>query len=745
MASRGVDIAGYRVPHWMGDLCCPIRPAVGNDAVLSHDAITGVDVDYYWDSFSSRAGHTIILYTFTPETYSGVDGDASYHVENGKYVVEVPGGGRYEHHVWDFSKDKVLIYGTEGGVWLYDVNRHKLSSTRSIVILTVARRMSKFTFLLGRSVGRLAGVEPIRRVALPKNGLVCRRIAGHAVRYEFAEIGEHSYSVTVSNAFYFSMLAMVAQKKAAKAASVIQTSSVESYNASLKEGLSAADTAFIAKFLLAPSDGWQRAITIAIPGDDTAEEQYTHVAPGLAEPACGFATTPTTESESIRVRIDDVRNTNAFTPEQIWYAEEFVGEFLRPMMPSRPLSDMEVAEAQNKPLQAARRLQATGDSVPSELTSTSTFSKKEVVMVKPGKQPKPRCINTCPTTYVEETSRYTHKMKQLMIEHHSWFACGKTPEEVTSLLSVRAKEQYHGGNGSESCEALAAADISTMDGTVSPDMHRLVVMPCVLGAFEREEALDFAALLASEVGVKTKGKKSGKRSKVTGTVTGSSITTIKNSIVCAFLIYVAARNKGLTQKEAFACIYAVQGDDSVASNKVLDHLEEAATSFGMQLKLDTSATVYRCEFLSRVHINLLEEQSCNYPVVARAAAKLCTVEASGERVRQAVDDKTKSWIMSEGNLPLLTPYAAAVRRVWGLKRLTAPPYKGDRDSALYHMTLDTGLDIPHVEELLGRVENNRGADRNALFKELHAIVQEHNLGGGKLDASWLVETNRRLN
>lgn len=137
------DMKGSRQWHWAKDVNTSNR----NDAPEDRDIRYLCDVDYYIDmeKLLLDEAKPVVLYTVVPETAtsSGVD-DTSFHfLEDGSLSTNVSGGGHYQHRLWNYEGDSLLVVSRMLGVptkaICYAVERKQVATHRQIVLLTPIR------------------------------------------------------------------------------------------------------------------------------------------------------------------------------------------------------------------------------------------------------------------------------------------------------------------------------------------------------------------------------------------------------------------------------------------------------------------------------------------------------------------------------------------------------------------------------------------------------------------------------
>lgn len=131
-------LRGSRQWFWTKDTNVENR----SDAPGPDDLVYICDTDYYINMPNMLSGQArpVLLYTAVPSAATAHDQDsATFFDESGALITLVTGGGRYEHHLWDYAKDSLLVKRTFMGipyrVVTYAVERKQVSDHRQIVLL----------------------------------------------------------------------------------------------------------------------------------------------------------------------------------------------------------------------------------------------------------------------------------------------------------------------------------------------------------------------------------------------------------------------------------------------------------------------------------------------------------------------------------------------------------------------------------------------------------------------------------
>jgi len=162
-ADQRKGIAGERQWFWVKDTNAKNRL----DTTGPEDVLYLCDVDYYVDmpSLLGGGGKPILVYTVVPEEASGTKDDTTFYFESDASLTSlISGGGRYNHHLWDYGADSILgvkrFMGVPYLLTAYAVERRQVSYSRQLILLTPIRTWRGFGALLASLI--LEGRELVR-------------------------------------------------------------------------------------------------------------------------------------------------------------------------------------------------------------------------------------------------------------------------------------------------------------------------------------------------------------------------------------------------------------------------------------------------------------------------------------------------------------------------------------------------------------------------------------------------------
>jgi len=370
-----------------------------------------------------------------------------------------------------------------------------------------------------------------------------------------------------------------------------------------------------------------------------------------------------------------------------------------------PLSYEEMSDRMKRPTQR-QELDSLGTTFDLKQHRWTVFNKTE-----PSSK-HPRIIVACKGTQNYELARWTLTLSDYLMLQPFWMpgkSCGTIQAAVHRLHCIAQRSLAQG---------VSEYDYTGFDATTGA--YGITLLKMVLGVafgYDRgwEEPLSNTISQTARVngGV-------GSASMGIGTLSGSADTTLRNTLLNAFVIYLQAVNAGLDPDSAYGylCRSAlVSGDDSLII-EVNSGMVEAATACGLTLE-GRRYTSGPTRFLGRFYPDPWFSSSC-IADVARWLARmhLITVPA-GKATEAAMAQRALGHLVNDPDTPLLSDYAKAVLKAYPTESLCEmyfDPYHyslltASGPGACYHNTdfsdddlmsaicLDLKVDISSLSEL----------------------------------------------
>jgi hypothetical protein len=596
---------GDRSFHWAKDLAVP---PVDFHYDCTDQAAVLVDVDHYVNMPELMAKHpgTFLVSTFQPTASACGEGEFKFRfLPDGKVSYCVNGGAEYEHEVWDYKGDTLLVEDVgyfRKTIVSYHVDRKYVGPHHSLVMLSQIGRFEMPALLPtswvieGRALSRLRPVfgEYVVLDVMTPNGLT-RSVSvqgGHtAVTLPIALIDAVRAVQTAAKVPITP--AMVASNIAPSDASGLPT-----------ERMAPGAAALLAGYLRA---GFVDTPPIVYPPTESmlpiwfAKHDYDAPVPlkgfgsPLIGPSYGYSQSLSSDDRCIAGRVEQFHSSEPeeeqpVPPTLAGYMVEFA-QFLIPdceMHSGVPVDHDEVYDRQDRPSQRAL-LDEAGVTGPAVKKVVKAFVKKETA-VKPSD---PRNISQMPEKL--KYSLYMYAFHDGIMTKQDWYAFGKTPAECAQRVCDVLKDAAHS----------ALADGSRFDGHVKR-RARILERIIMLRFFHRQFHAELNEVMDAQIalpGVTTEGRRyfSGY-----GRGSGSLETSDFNSVLSCFIGYVGWRE---TTINGFRCtplqawqrkgIYG--GDDSLEGAIDPRALKRAAEWMGQDYEIEV---VHRGE----IGVNFLNRQ-----------------------------------------------------------------------------------------------------------------------------------------
>jgi len=531
----------------------------------NNSIITMVDVDEYVDlqSFlSHNRTHMVLLYTVRPDT-AGVDrGEYSYSFDqdnNIEYTVQ--GGSKFVHKIWDLNSDMIFVEHLDWHLFtrvgtVYYVEQIKCHRDHVIILLIPAvsvRVPSCFTF------------DWLNQKALqyfkPVNGkfavLTKQTSAG---KYISIGLVGQCQSVKVSAEKHAELIATAIRAKHDITGATIQRilcDELKGKDVSGKCNLLAIYYNSVLGYEMASTiDSVVPISTYQLASDYDFEAKpsvHCFMNP-IIEGAFAADKTYGNDKFAVQERIERIKADVMVWPKDLLiYSTEFLVLLIPDAHLMDPVDIMRVRETQNRPTQ--RRILAEGDLARDEPLKGSeivrSFAKSEVQMeVKP-----PRIISTLPGDHKLEYSSFTYALAD-HIKQFDWYAFGKTPVEVATRVA------YVCGTANVS---VVETDYSRFDGRIG-NLIREFEAGLLVRAFKERWHPLITSLHRRQLEVRGVTRYGYKYESQYARLSGSSETSLFNTIVNAYLAYCTYRSMGLGKHTAFNKLGVYGGDDGLSAD-----------------------------------------------------------------------------------------------------------------------------------------------------------------------------------
>lgn len=642
-----------------------------HDEMFETDFVTMVDTDYYMSEkeLSRYAGHDIGLYALRPDGLAGRSADSSWcFVDPTTVVEEVAGGATYRHQVWDWGGD-LLILRKGFRTYVYDPVRFEVAPGRAVVVLLLARTIWMPSWCLSFLVTGVKDNLPARMEVTQQGKFLVGTFGpptGRKVQVMSAGVmGETPVSVKPDTFRALAIAAVIPNTDRKVAGYELLPAAVERITRSAGEKVSTAGCYVLSRYFSTAYQPWQM-VNYQSRGEYELEDGQpgtTLAAVPLAGAGCGPTSSANNEARAIAKRVVEVANNAEFPPDLVGYAAEFAEHVVKISGKGVPLEMAELRAQQDRPTQRARRLQEE-QFVPdrSPAMATSSFQKKETY----AKVGDPRLINQVSTDHTNRLCSYSAAIKPVL-KKQRWYAVGRTPLQLA--LGIRGLQRRVGAR-------LEGGDYSRMDGRTSVSYRRFVLEPVYLRYFAEEYHGEIKELLRKEESAVTRTKKFKVPANMAGAnLSGSGVTTDLNTLDSAFNEYAARRRAGQDREQAYSALGLYFGDDSLVDPAIFDRVLEVTKETGMKLEREPApddAGPGYAVFLARVYPDI-RTSLASHPDVVRNLRKMCTVQAGPKDgpavVLRLLRLKAEAALITDSHVPVVSAYARALKRVYGLDAL----------------------------------------------------------------------------
>jgi hypothetical protein len=630
-----------------------------NDPIPTNAIIKMVDVDYYID-WSDWLQHErpVLLYTFVPDEVVYRSGEYSYALSESEVEMEVSGGQRYNHQLWNYSKDHALVYigklrWVEVSIDVKRVDRH-----HRIILVNPIRTIRWFGFLLPS--------DTIERMWFGSAGNVCHQYRNGDG--EFTSVGVGSPRATACATIPTRLWEPIRLRLAASKHPNV--SDVERYLRA--EQISSPALAAPVLFeVIRTMTGVVSQVTHS-PGEfqplryQATEGLITEDGKEIGRALCpSLVTNPdvipnrshNNDLASITGRVMRVLNDKEPPPRYLGYARDFVDYLVKDTVNTgMPWEIQEVIDIQSRPTQRGRSEMVKHWISRTNPVVVRAFMKGESY----SKISDPRNISTVGAEHTLRLSAYTYAFKYSALYPKEWYAPGKKPSDIAHRVAALCLEY--------SC--LAETDFSRYDGTISRWLRTYVERPAYLRWAHPDVREDLGELLSAEINPKASTSHGLPYSPASSRLSGSPLTTDGNTIINAFVTYAAAREAGRSHRDAILLFGIYAGDDGISPVKPA-YLEKVSGHLGLKLKCIRREGVLEGKqpitFLGRVFYKPTVEGCGSIQDPMRTWRKLHYSFAQDYiSDRQAIANRAAGYLALDPEAPVVGHWARAVQRITGL-------------------------------------------------------------------------------
>jgi len=644
------DVRGTRHYHVAKDL--QMKPK--RDPLLPTDVIKMTDVDYYVNMPSYLNGHMLILYTFVPDKPAGVSQESTYcTLSNGNIEMVVNGGARYEHPLWDYDTDHVVVDHWWGSM-VYLVEAKQFAMQRRVYLFVPVRTV--YT--------PLAWLIPGRRLSY-------RELISDGVAYVKSQkivsenmLTQHSYapfgstnSVTISDTVRDAIRMRCSMAKDPQISDIERI--LKAYN--VEDSVSGA-TLLTTLWRATPQVFGlnTRQITPCIVDAVNYQAVYPLVtedgkpvvrpiAPAYAEDAYAPRRSLNNDTACLQGRIHDVKNkVKTYPPFYVNCITEFVELLIPKAHIGVPYDQKFVEDRMTRPAQRAKIAKFKQFAGLDSKWSVSSFQKAETY----GKITHPRNISTVPTDHLVRFAGYCYALSDKLKEQH-WYGSGKHPKVLSDALYTKTA----------TAQFVTPSDISRMDGSMGP-LQTALEKAVFARFFPFEYHQEITRLLKKQEYAKAFTAFSLMYDTTDTTLSGSSDTTLRNTLANAFACYVALRSGGLfSPAQAFAKLGLYSGDDGLTPDLCPALLARVFAKMGFLCEAERVNPGNPVRFLGRIYVDPWTGPESIADVPRQLGKLHLTIAPKDVPNDLILRRKAEGILVTDPKTPFLTEWAKAIIRV----------------------------------------------------------------------------------
>nr|WPV63028.1 MAG: RNA-dependent RNA polymerase [Wenzhou bat nodavirus 1] len=616
------------------------------DQVKGNTCYVMVDVDYYVDMNQYLAtGLPIALYTVVPPALAGSIDENTWWFEGNNFVMEVHGGARYEHQLWDHSCDVVSVLDEYKNLIVYEVCTIALpDDPLHRIVFYSPQSISKYPYWT-----RLGSPMMAERLQVAYGDASYLRVVGK--QQCCIAIAGTTTSVTISEPV---LTAARLRYQAMKNPTMGELQRfLQSHVADpvisvpvvwelLSSGFAVKSRQRIASTYVYVPEEKPKSFIALVPGTECEDgtEHGMVVGPPLVED--GEAVVPRGAHANEIVTVADRVTDRVNKVEPPKYYKTLAREFVSRVVPVENLGVPEnydvVFENQNRPMQKARTAMALGTlGAVGDVVDVRAFQKKETYP----EAKSARNISQVPTDHTLRLSCYTYAMKHVLKEH-DWFGAANTPAQTVDRLMELATG-----------ERLVCKDYSKFDGTVSYWLYRNVARAACDRWVADQYRSEMLSLLDAEINCKATTESGVKYNTGSSRLSGSPVTSDHNTLINAFCSYAALRVEH-TPDQAWGMLGLYCGDDGVDRQEVAAHVEKVAIDLGLDIKVQVRERGTPVDYCGRFFVDPWTSQD-SFADFWRTAKK-AHISFSNQPLSIARVNRASGYLVTDGKTPIISTY-----------------------------------------------------------------------------------------
>jgi hypothetical protein len=560
-----------------------------------------VDVDYYPDSpFVYSDGKPILMYTILPQQVGRSDNEVTASFDkDGVYNMNVSGGARYRHYLWNHTSDDVFVVdhrticGLLGPLTVYQQDVKHVFNDRAVVLYTPLAHYTGLTALVARcakALGLLRGATLERIKPNVCEGFVCLRTMTSAGTTVSIGRVDSPYALTLpetdfeaARCHFLSCASSYGQAHATVALELEKRIVQLRGKAGLMAEFFKANPGPLPILSTGTAIVGERRFTSNLDGLEERPLAVPFMKPfvvgGAYVPLGGLPAQ--IQAAEGRVNKFTGNRVDEMPMQYISLAAEFCKHAFPDAYVLDPCSIEEVLRRQPAPGQQNRNATAlSGKPDPAKL---QVFNKRETY----GKPTDPRIISPAAPIVMLEWSQYMYPLADHFAQFTDcglpgmsggrscpWYAFGMKPAQINDAVVAVAQSAKLG---------ILDTDANRFDGNVKLALREFDQMLLARAYAKRHHGAMF----------RVRRKTFGHIAQTPGgfeywtdatQLSGFPDTAALNSARSAFFSYAALRLQGLSPSEAWVAMGLYGGDDGFTADLDAEIFQKVAKDFGMSME-----------------------------------------------------------------------------------------------------------------------------------------------------------------
>jgi hypothetical protein len=628
------------------------------DRLTANSIVKMTDVDYYVDMPQYLNGNDVLLYTFVPQAVAGTTHNGSYRVlPNNQVETHINGGANYVHPIWDYETDHIITRHWWGSSF-YLVEQKILSDDRRLIYLNYIRSvygplgwiLPGYTIKHRQMVfGEMAYVKFMQGDKDP------------VVKHSFAALRDYTTAVVEDKTLVTirARLLHAAKPTMSDIERVLRSQDVKEPDVIAGILYLAMMDPLLSKLIVSnpnyPITKYEAGDNVYTPIGRNVLEDGKPAMRKITEPFMLDAAHPSRSQNSdqacLQGRIHNVKNPVKKVPPFYYQCLKEFSTFIVPDHLANTLVPEDydfIHKSWNRPNQRALLERVKHMLYYNKPCVVRSFQKAEAY----GKVAHPRNISTLPTGHNARLGQYVYVFAAHVMKNQHWYAFGKHPSEVADIVYTKT---------SKSITAIPT-DISKLDGSGGP-FHTDIEASVLVRAFAEPYKDELSALIRREASINGFTSYGLHYIANDNTLSGSSKTSVRNTLVTAGVSYVAYRCAGFTPEQAFDALGIYGGDDGINYDIDPAILVKVFAKTGLVLKADVVQMGSPVPFLGRY---FLDPWTCTNSVadVPRQLRKLHLTASPPSVPRDVVlKRRAEAILITDPETPILSDWAKAVLRI----------------------------------------------------------------------------------